>query len=107
MQATNFALGAAATYYRLLSASFAGGTTGDSLSGHIGYGFSTKDADHDSWSGNCAQSYKGAWWYSSCIASDLNGPYNGLYGDGGNFGLVWYAWTGHSESLVLSEMKIR
>ena len=35
--------------------------------------FTTFDHDNDAWSGgNCAVSYKGAWWHKSCTHSNLN-----------------------------------
>ena len=83
------------------------GTAGDSLSGHRGHPFSTKDRDNDSSSGNCAVSYKGAWWYESCHSSNLNGLYHHgkhkSYADGVN----WHAWKGYSYAAKTAEMKIR
>jgi len=84
------------------------GTAGDSLSGHRGYPFTTKDQDNDSSSGsNCAVSFKGAWWYTSCHASNLNGVYHhgahSSYADGVN----WYHWKGHKYSAKRAEMKIK
>ena len=90
----------------ILSFLFAG-TAGDSFSGHRGLPFSTKDQDNDSWSSSCAVSYKGAWWYSACHASNLNGVYHhgahSSYADGVN----WSAWNGHNYSAKRAEMKIR
>ena len=69
--------------------------------------FSTKDDDNDVLDGNCAQSYKGAWWYNNCHASNLNGLYlNGpqsSYADGVN----WASFKGHYYSLKSAEMKIK
>jgi len=45
----------------------------DSLSYHNNHAFSTKDRDNDAWGGNCATQYLGAWWYRSCLFSNLNG----------------------------------
>ena len=84
------------------------GNTGDSLSYHRGYPFSTKDRDNDSWYGNCATRFKGAWWYSSgCHHSNLNGLYHrgshSSYADGVN----WYHWKGYYYSAKRAEMKLK
>ena len=53
-----------------------GGGTGDGsdrLAYHNGQYFSTYNHDNDSASSNCADIYKGGWWYRSCYSSDLNG----------------------------------
>jgi len=81
---------------------------GDSVTGHLGQKFSTRDQDNDVWStGSCALKFKGAWWYISCYASNLNGRYlkgnHTSYADGVN----WKTWTGYYYSLRFSEMKIR
>ena len=36
------------------------GDAGDSMTGNNGMKFSTRDRDND----NCAQEYKGAWWFN-------------------------------------------
>ena len=84
------------------------GTAGDSFSGHRGQPFTTKDQDNDNASKeNCARSFKGAWWYTSCHSSNLNGLYHlgshSSYADGVN----WYAWKGHHYSAKRAEIKIR
>ena len=49
--------------------------SGDSLSRHKDWPFSTKDADHDSSQGSCSILFHGAWWYAHCSDSNLNGQY--------------------------------
>ena len=80
----------------------------DSLLGHKNKPFSTKDADHDSSVTSCAISYHGAWWYTACHSSNLNGYY---YQKGEHVsyakGIIWYYWKGHHESYKTATMKIR
>ena len=89
----------------------------DSLSHASGAPFSTSDNDNDKWSRNCAAEFKGAWWYTACHSSNLNGynyfiedlPKNSTYYANG---IVW-----RNENNVLNqdhyfswpkvEMKIR
>ena len=105
---TGFKVNSASDGYRLASSSWVGGTAGDSLTGHVGMRFTTKDVDQDTAEfGNCAQTFTGAWWYTACHSSNLNGRYlNGphqSYADG----VEWYTWTQHYESLTKTEMKLR
>ncbi|KAL9966945.1 hypothetical protein ACROYT_G025093 [Oculina patagonica] len=101
-----FAVSSERTKYQLSLGSYSG-TAGDSLSGHRGHPFTTKDQDNDSWGSNCAVAFKGAWWYTACHASNLNGRYHhgahSSYADGVN----WYTWKGYHYSAKRSEMKIR
>lgn len=104
---SDFKVADASDRYRL-SANWVGGTADDSFSQQVGMQFSTKDVDNDLiGDGNCAIIYAGAWWYSSCHHSNLNGLYlNGphtTYADGVN----WRSWTGYNESLAKTEMKVR
>ncbi|XP_059685471.1 deleted in malignant brain tumors 1 protein-like [Gavia stellata] len=39
---------------------------------HDNMKFSAKDLDQDTYSGNCASSYGGGWWYSACYSVRLN-----------------------------------
>jgi len=69
--------------------------------------FSTVDRDNDAWSKNCAERFSGAWWYSACHNSNLNGLY--LRGEHESFGdgVNWYHWKGYHYSLKLTVLKIR
>ncbi|XP_061145048.1 angiopoietin-4-like [Syngnathus typhle] len=60
--------------YPLLVSGYSG-TAGDRLAYHSGMKFSTKDRDQDKSTDNCANEYKGAWWYKRCYHSNLNGLY--------------------------------
>ena len=87
---------------------FSLGSAGDSLSYHRGMAFSTKDHDNDILSSTqCAILNKGAWWFKSCLNSDLNGLY--LHGQHSNpwKGVNWYKWKGHNYSAKRAEMKIK
>ena len=84
------------------------GTAGDSLSIQNGMAFTTKDRDNDiHGSVNCAEYYKGAWWYYACHKANLNGLYHyGQHSSSGD-GVNWYAWKGYSYSAKRAEMKIK
>ncbi|CAC5418166.1 unnamed protein product [Mytilus coruscus] len=67
---------------------------GDSISSGLpeyinnGMKFSTYDRDNDNHNtSNCAEKYKGAWWFNACYVSHLNGVYdqNLIY----PFGIQW------------------
>ena len=93
--------------YRVHVSSYSG-TAGDSFSGTNGLQFSTKDRDNDSHgSSSCANEYHGAWWYSNCHASNLNGKYlNGPHKSYAN-GVNWYHFKSHYYSLKKTEIKLR
>ncbi|XP_052092426.1 ficolin-2-like [Mytilus californianus] len=92
--------------YRLMLGKYTG-NAGDSLMEHDGQKFSTYDRDNDVGSGSCAQGSKGAWWYSKCHQSNLNGLY--LRGQNSQYalGVVWKAWHGYYYSLKTTTMMIR
>uniref|UniRef100_A0A4V2H8R3 U3-Liphistoxin-Lth1b_1 n=1 Tax=Liphistius thaleban TaxID=1905330 RepID=A0A4V2H8R3_9ARAC len=83
------------------------GTAGDSLLGHNGFKFTTKDKDNDTHDSNCAVMFKGAWWYTSCHASNLNGYYLRGKHESHADGVEWHAFRGHYYSLKDSIMMIR
>ena len=103
---TSFIVGDLASKY-ILTVSGYSGTAGDSLAEHNGQRFTTRDQDNDAAGGNCAQTFKGAWWYIAYHGSNLNGLYHGgphsSYSDGVN----WYRWKGHYYSLKFTDMKMR
>ena len=92
----------------LLSVSGYSGDAGDSLSGHNGAPFTTRDRDNDQADGsNCAITYSGAWWYTACHASNLNGRYEAGTSTSYATGVAWYHFRGHYYSLRMSEIKVR
>ncbi|CAH3139619.1 unnamed protein product [Pocillopora meandrina] len=105
---TTFKVADEADKYRLLIGGYSG-TAGDSMLGHDSMRFSTKDQDNDhgNHTSNCAERYKGAWWYNDCHRSNLNGLY--LHGPGAPFGIGvnWYAFRGYHYSLKRTEMKVK
>ena len=99
-----FNIGDEQAKYRLEVNSYSGTAGGDSLAYHNNMAFSTKDRDYDNYSGNCAVSFTGAWWYNACHNANLNGKYLGNKRD--NRGIRWSAFRG-SLSLKSIEMKLR
>ena len=73
--------------------------------------FSTRDSDNDKTTkpdDNCAQKFKGAWWYSDCLHSNLNGLYlNGWHSSSFADGVNWFPFKGYQYSLKRTEMKIK
>ena len=80
---------------------------GDSLAVHNGMKFSTRDQDNDNKSGgSCSQDSHGAWWYTGCLYSNLNGKYLGT-ATKDIISNMWYHWKYSSESLKTTRMMIR
>ncbi|KAK3866987.1 hypothetical protein Pcinc_027509 [Petrolisthes cinctipes] len=103
---TNFQVGPTQDHYRITVSGYSG-TAGDGLAYHNNQQFSTYDADHDTYSRNCAQDYKGAWWYKSCHESNLNGfQYEGIHTTNAD-GITWFPWKGQKYSLMNTTMMFR
>lgn len=64
----NFSIAGEDDKYRLLSlGAFSGSAPIDKMSKLVNQKFSTLDSDNDDWENvNCANDYKGGWWYESC-----------------------------------------
>ena len=103
---SNFMIGDESSNYKLNISGYSG-SAGDSLRYHNGRMFSTKDRDNDyHYYHNCADLYKGAWWYYGCYLSNLNGlfpPGNGVSGAR----MTWVGLSNKYDSINYSEMKIR
>ncbi len=83
-------------------------TAGDSMTFHNSQKFSTYDNDQDDHNTNCAETFKGGWWYRNCHKTNLNGVY---YEEGRHSrvqdGLSWTAWVGDKHSLKSTLIAIR
>ncbi|XP_025079714.1 uncharacterized protein LOC112555495 [Pomacea canaliculata] len=101
---SGFRIGDVDTDYTLYFDDFLGGNAGDSLTYHKGITFVTRDHGN---SLNCARHHHGAWWYSECYMSDLNGIYRPTAEDSNVGGVSWRSLTTDNFSLKRAEMKIR
>ncbi|XP_058967248.2 techylectin-5B-like [Pocillopora verrucosa] len=94
--------------YRLVRGSYSGNAS-SSLPHDRPFTTSDHDNDHHR-NCNCTTAFKGAWWYSACHASNLNGLYlrgnHSSYAYGVNW-KGWKGWKGYHYSLERTEMKIR
>ncbi|XP_069610630.1 ficolin-1-B-like [Ranitomeya imitator] len=106
---SDFSINGEGDFYRLKLGKFIAGTAGDSLGIHKDDAFSTKDKNNDKTKEGfipCAEHYKGAWWFISCLDSHLNGQY--LRGEHTKIGgVIWFAFRGLKYSLKFTEMKFR
>uniref|UniRef100_A0A1I8J6D7 Fibrinogen C-terminal domain-containing protein n=1 Tax=Macrostomum lignano TaxID=282301 RepID=A0A1I8J6D7_9PLAT len=105
---SSFSVGPESDNYRLSVSGFSGSAgIGDCFTSHSGMQFTTKDADHDTRTGNCATDYIGAWWFTNCHCSNLNGEYkNSSEAIGGVYaeGVIWRLPFGNYYSLMEIEM---
>ncbi|OWF36391.1 fibrinogen C domain-containing protein 1-B-like [Mizuhopecten yessoensis] len=101
-----FRISNGASRYRLSVAGYSG-DAGDSMEVHNGMMFSTFDLDNDGAPGNCAESFKGGFWYNNCHNANPNGVY--LEGEHETLadGVNWHSWRGYKYSMKYIDMKIR
>ncbi|XP_030565652.1 angiopoietin-related protein 7-like isoform X2 [Drosophila novamexicana] len=99
-----FAIAGEVDQYKLITLGKAeGNATDDYLAHHRNMKFTTYDRDNDAWNdGNCASNHRGAWWYSYCAASNLNGKYYNYKKQGAD-AIFWDTY----ESLKKVKMLIR
>lgn len=102
-----FEVAGESTSYNATMADGFSGPAGDSITGIKGAKFSSFDQDNDTWSSSCAVSYHGAWWYTACHSSNLNGKYSKGSTTEYATGMVWYTFRGHHYALKSSKMMIR
>ncbi|KAH3778622.1 hypothetical protein DPMN_180091 [Dreissena polymorpha] len=70
---------------------------GDSSAGQA---FSTYDHSNDIFAGNCAELFKGAWWYYSCfVYNNLNGLYRP--GKSANQNMMYDSSVGLAASTIM------
>ena len=113
-QYSTFSVGDSTTEYTLTVGGYSG-TAGDALitddavdnrnvcHNHNGMKFSTRDNENDNYiSYNCAEHYRGAWWFNGCFQSHLNAPYSSNPSTQSQ--IVWKDWKKYN-ALKFTEMK--
>uniref|UniRef100_A0A182MPS8 Fibrinogen C-terminal domain-containing protein n=1 Tax=Anopheles culicifacies TaxID=139723 RepID=A0A182MPS8_9DIPT len=102
----NFEIGSGNDFYPINKLDGFSGEAGNSYGSVVGVLFSAYDLDLDNSESNCAVSRRGAWWYTDCGDSNLNGLY--LKGpSGGTTGMFWATFRGENYSLKRSRMMVR
>ncbi|XP_045201268.2 fibroleukin-like [Mercenaria mercenaria] len=111
---SSFKVGSRKTNYKLEVSGYTG-NAGDSLAeSDSSYGphdqmeFTTRDADNDKASSNCASLWEGAWWFKACYDSHLNGLYQDQSKCKSEWDcIIWNTWKGSYYALKFTEMKFR
>ncbi|XP_059179589.1 angiopoietin-related protein 7-like [Physella acuta] len=80
------------------------GNTIEQFSWHNGMAFSTFDKDNDESSRNCAENYKGGWWFNNCRLVHANGVWQSQVS---SEGVAWFGLTLNDNYLDSVEIKIR
>ncbi|XP_050072698.1 fibrinogen C domain-containing protein 1-B-like [Anopheles maculipalpis] len=102
----SFEIGSGNDFYPITKLNGYSGSAGDSYGSVVGVLFSAYDLDLDNSESNCAVSNRGAWWYTDCGQSNLNGLYlKGL--SGGTTGMFWETFRGPNYSLKTSRMMVK
>ncbi|XP_050085937.1 fibrinogen-like protein 1 [Anopheles aquasalis] len=102
----SFAIGFDKQAYKLSTLGKHSGTAADSLRGHVGIKFSTKDQDNDETILNhCAEDWEGGWWFNNCFQAFLNGLYTRNTND--ENGILWDGFSNNRTGLSHTRMMIR
>ncbi|XP_065064890.1 fibrinogen-like protein A [Rhopilema esculentum] len=102
---SSFEVGDEASGYKLLSRGYSG-NAGDSMAFHDGMKFTTYDRDNDKSRENCANNFKGAWWYKSCQHASLNGLFPTTSTTSPTY-MGWLGIDGKHGNVMFSEMKLK
>ncbi|KAH8040478.1 hypothetical protein HPB51_011174 [Rhipicephalus microplus] len=108
---SKFRVSNGAKMYQLEMGNFIGPQGWDAMRHADGQKFSTYDQDNDVSTYNCAEQYRGAWWYSDCHACNPNGlnlnGYHESYGDGIEWSIREHTGKLYYYSYPYMEMMIR
>jgi len=111
---SQFSVGKKANEYPMKYGGFACGKAGNSLNGANKQEFQTKEYVSpvivDGEVMNCAQHYKGAWWYNTGDVCKTASNLNGLHATNSMHGMFWETFTGKlpaTQSLETSEIMVR
>ncbi|CAC5424202.1 Fibrinogen-like protein A,Ryncolin-4,Angiopoietin-related protein 7,Angiopoietin-related protein 1,Ficolin-1-B,Techylectin-5A,Ficolin-2,Ryncolin-1,Tenascin-R,Protein scabrous,Fibrinogen-like protein 1,Fibrinogen C domain-containing protein 1-A,Tenascin-N,Ryncolin-3,Tenascin,Fibrinogen C domain-containing protein 1,Ryncolin-2,Angiopoietin-related protein 6,Techylectin-5B,Angiopoietin-related protein 2,Microfibril-associated glycoprotein 4,Fibrinogen alpha chain,Ficolin-1-A,Ficolin-1,Fibrinogen C domain-cont len=103
-----FRVGDESSFYFLTVQGYSSGNAGDAMTVHNGNRFSIYDNDNDMRASlNCAENYKGGWWYSSCFHANLNALYKqGQQRSRTGQVVAWSQFRGNDYSLKRSVMML-
>ncbi|XP_059175173.1 ficolin-1-like [Physella acuta] len=101
---SNVTVGNEANLYKIMF-TYKTGNAADDFTWHNGMAFTTVDRDNDVNSYNCAEKWKGGWWYGrDCYRVNVNGVWaSKTFGEG----IIWYSISTYDNSLEHLEMKLR
>uniref|UniRef100_H0Y234 Fibrinogen C-terminal domain-containing protein n=1 Tax=Otolemur garnettii TaxID=30611 RepID=H0Y234_OTOGA len=103
----SFKVAGEADKYKLVLGAFVEGSAEWGLGSRDNLALCPKDQDNDLSSSSCSVTYQGAWWYTECHSSNLNGQYlSGAHESYAN-GINWKTGKGYNYSYKGSEMKVR
>ena len=102
---SRFGLSDANSNYRIAIDGYSGTAGGTGFAD--GASFTTRDNDNDQDINNCADLYRGGWWYVDCHLANLNGLYYYTNPTSYADGICWSAYKGYYKSMRKVEMKIR
>lgn len=89
MDYNTFAVASEDEFFKLRLGNFSKSQDWDAMGRLNGQKFSTFDEDHDDGGNNCAERYRGGWWYRNCLGGNLNGLNLNGHHDSLGDGIVW------------------